>query len=72
MEIGDYLARVNILSIYPTILLAFGFLNLKKIDKNKVFAYFIKFAIISSFIGYLWFWYHIQKFQAGTQLSQLI
>ncbi len=69
MEIGDYLARVNILSIYPTILLAFGFLNLKKIDKNKVFAYFIKFAIISSFIGYLWFLVSYPEIPSGDTIK---
>jgi len=68
-EIGDYLARVNIFSIIPTIFLVLGFLNLKKMDTNKIFNYFIKFAILSSFIGYLWFLVSYPEIPSGDTIK---
>ncbi len=59
--IGDYLARVNIVSIFPTIILLLGLkIGYKAAIKNtkKVADYFIIYvflAIITSFFGYLWF-----------------
>ncbi len=59
--VGDYLARVNIVSIIPSIIMllgiSFGFKTIKKINKNKndLFFTYIFLAIVTTFIGYLWF-----------------
>jgi hypothetical protein len=59
--IGDYLARVNIFSIFPSLLLIFGFKNSLKSVKIKskttydLLNVYITFGILFSFFGYLWF-----------------
>ena len=59
--IGDYLARVNIVSIFPTILLFFGFgkaLNYFKNNnqyENSLFIKLIVLCSVSSFFGYFIF-----------------
>jgi len=59
--IGDYLGRVNIVSIFPSLLLVYGFINsLKSIYSEKrttldFLNIYITFGIIFSFFGYLWF-----------------
>lgn len=59
--IGDYLGRVNIVSIFPSLLLVYGFINsLKSIYSKKrttldFLNIYIAFGIIFSFFGYLWF-----------------
>tara|TARA_B100000401_G_scaffold436934_1_gene381405 strand:+ start:2076 stop:3440 length:1365 start_codon:yes stop_codon:yes gene_type:complete len=59
--IGDYLARVNIVSIVPSILLIIGFASSYKYLKNKTkkekdyFFSYIFISILISFTGYLWF-----------------
>jgi hypothetical protein len=59
--IGDYLGRVNIVSIFPSLLLVYGFINsLKSIYSKKrttldFLNIYITFGIIFSFFGYLWF-----------------
>ncbi len=59
--IGDYLARVNLVSIFPSLLLILGFKNslkLRKIQRRSTFDYlniYIVFGVIFSFFGYLWF-----------------
>ncbi len=59
--IGDYLARVNIISVFPTILLFLGFkYNLKffkkrKKEKSDFFICYLVLAVTVSFFGYLWF-----------------
>lgn len=59
--IGDYLGRVNLVSIFPSLLLILGFINsLKSLrSKNKITYDFLNvyvvFGIIFSFFGYLWF-----------------
>ncbi|MDA9732544.1 hypothetical protein N9U41_01775 [Acidimicrobiaceae bacterium] len=61
LMVGDYLARVNIVSLIPTILMilgvSFGFKTAKKLNKNKndLFFTYIFLAITTTFIGYLWF-----------------
>lgn len=55
LMIGDYLARVNIVSVFTTIVIVyFCFLSYKKYKSNFVVQY-IHFAWICSFIGYLIF-----------------
>ena len=59
--IGDYLARVNIVSIIPSFLLIFGFIKsftyFKKNDdrENSLFYKLLVLCSLSSFVGYLIF-----------------
>ena len=59
--IGDYLGRVNIVSLIPTIFIIFGFLKSKLFFKNRVyrkftpFINFIKLSSLFSIVGYIWF-----------------
>ena len=58
--IGDYLARVNILSLIPTLLLIIGVIHAIKEIKTKenTTKYFLTYVLLSSaisLIGYLWF-----------------
>ena len=59
--IGDYLARVNIVSLIPTIFILIGFFKANKIftELNIIkfipLLNFIKLSAIFSIIGYLWF-----------------
>ncbi len=59
--IGDYLARVNIVSLIPTLLMILGIKNSfsfsKKSNKQYVtfFVSYVSISILVSFIGFLWF-----------------
>jgi len=59
--IGDYLGRVNIVSLIPTIFIIFGFSKSKLFFKNRVyrkftpFINFIKLSSLFSIVGYIWF-----------------
>tara|TARA_A100001011_G_scaffold652_1_gene758 strand:- start:5961 stop:7028 length:1068 start_codon:yes stop_codon:yes gene_type:complete len=59
--IGDYLARVNIVSLLPTVLLILGIkysFNFSKKSNTKYVSYFISYVsmtVLISFIGFLWF-----------------
>lgn len=59
--IGDYLARVNLVSLFPTLLITIGLLRSKyyfqeeKLKKFLPFIKFIKISALFSFVGYLWF-----------------
>lgn len=61
MAIGDYLARVNIVSLVPTFLLFAGLKNSSKSFSNKLKTGFdliniyVVFSIAICFFGYLWF-----------------
>jgi len=53
--IGDYLGRVNILSLFTSmIIITFCFLT-HKYHKSNYFIRYVSYAIISSFVGYLIF-----------------
>ena len=60
-SIGDYLARVNIISLIPTFFLLYGFKqsfkSIKKLDRNNLDSLniYLVFAIFVSFFGYMWF-----------------
>ena len=60
-NIGDYLARVNLVSLIPTFLLFYGFkesiksFKNKNIDKLNILNIYLVFAVLVSFFGYLWF-----------------
>ena len=53
--IGDYLARVNLVSLLATFFLIFCFFNFRKHHKDSVFSRYISFSVIITFFGYLWF-----------------
>ena len=53
--IGDYLARVNIISLVPTFLILFGFYKISKKYKKDTFIRYISISTAVSFFGYLWF-----------------
>jgi len=59
--IGDYLGKVNVISLFPMTLLLLGLKNSIKAFKNKqkssleILNIYIVFSIIFSFLGYLWF-----------------
>ena len=53
--IGDYLARVNIVSLLATFFLIFCFFNFRKYHKSSIFTKYISYSVIISFFGYLWF-----------------
>ncbi len=60
-NIGDYLARVNLVSLIPTFVFAYGFKkSLKSVNKSKTdnldfLNKYLVFAVFVSFFGYLWF-----------------
>ena len=61
LVIGDYLARVNIVSLIPTLLLFSGlrhsFKYIKNIDRSfkEYFNLYLSIAVFTSLFGYLWF-----------------
>ena len=55
MIIGDYLARVNIVSLIPTFIMLVGLYNFKKLKGSKAFHGYIIISSLVSFFGYLWF-----------------
>jgi hypothetical protein len=55
LVIGDYLARVNIVSFVPSFLILFGFYKITKKYKKDIFIRYISLSIMFSFFGYLWF-----------------
>lgn len=61
LNIGNYLARVNIVSIIPTLFFIFGFVKSKDffegldLEKFNSFLNFIKLSAFFSILGYMWF-----------------
>ena len=55
MAIGDYLARVNIVSLIPTLIMLVGLYNFKRLNGSKTFHGYIIISALVSFFGYLWF-----------------
>lgn len=53
--IGDYLARVNIVSLLTTCFLIFCFFNFKKYHRDSIFSKYISLTITITFFGFLWF-----------------
>jgi len=70
--IGDYLARVNIVSIIPTLTLFAGLkigyksLILKIKTNFDIFNSLIFLSVISSFFGYLWFLINYPSYNGNT------
>jgi len=61
LAIGDYLARVNLISIIPTIFIFIGLLKSKlalqktNLEKFQPFLNFIKLSALFTIFGYFWF-----------------
>ena len=61
LAIGDYLARVNLISIIPTIFIFIGLLRSKlalqktNLEKFQPFLNFIKLSALFTIFGYFWF-----------------
>ena len=53
--IGDYFARVNMISIITTSLLIFFYMRAYKVYKSKLIVQYINLSVICSFFGYLIF-----------------
>tara|TARA_B100000073_G_C23702431_1_gene560919 strand:- start:76 stop:1425 length:1350 start_codon:yes stop_codon:yes gene_type:complete len=53
--IGDYLARVNIVSLPITLFLIYSIYWVVKNVKNNIFLDYIKYSLFFTLIGYLWF-----------------
>ena len=68
-SIGDYFARVNLVSTIPTIILIIGFLNLKNNKTNKIFNRWIKYSILFSFLGYMWFLISYPEIPSGDTIK---
>tara|TARA_B100000424_G_C22888546_1_gene472687 strand:+ start:138 stop:1004 length:867 start_codon:yes stop_codon:yes gene_type:complete len=67
--IGDYLARVNIVSLIPTLFLLVSFMKLRKNSEKKVFINYLFFSVIISFFGYLWFLISYPEFPTGDTIK---
>jgi len=67
--IGDYLARVNIVSLIPTLFLLVSFMKLRKNPEKKVFINYLFFSVIISFFGYLWFLISYPEFPTGDTIK---
>ena len=67
--IGDYLARVNIVSILPTFLLIAGLIESMKNTKNKVFSKWLNYSILFSFLGYMWFLVSYPEIPSGDTIK---
>ncbi len=78
MIIGDYLARVNILSIFPTIMLIIGFKNsfTSRKVKEKIFTdYFNLYLVMATLVtifGYLWFLISFPQAEGDTNKATYI
>tara|TARA_B100001287_G_C22656114_1_gene517802 strand:+ start:353 stop:1717 length:1365 start_codon:yes stop_codon:yes gene_type:complete len=55
MIIGDYLARVNIVSLIPTFVMIIGLGNYRKLKGSKTFHGYILLSALITFLGYMWF-----------------
>ena len=78
MIIGDYLARVNVLSIFPTIMLIIGFKNsfISRKVKEKIFTdYFDLYLVMATLVtifGYLWFLISFPQAEGDTNKATYI
>jgi hypothetical protein len=69
MLIGDYLARVNILSLMPSILILFGFYKFTKKNKQNPFIRYISLSVLISFLGFLWFLISYPELPTGDTIK---
>ncbi len=69
MLIGSYLARVNIVSLIPTVLILYSLFKSKKLKGSKFFHKFLKYGILFSFFGYLWFLIKYPEIPTGDTIK---
>ena len=69
INIGDYLARVNILSIFTTFIFFLGYINIKKNYKNNIVFRYIKYSILFTFFGYMWFLIKYPEIPTGDTIK---
>ncbi len=63
--IGDYLARVNIVSILATVFIVFSIFKLFALYKNSIFIKYIFFTVVVTLSGYLWFLINYPELPTG-------
>lgn len=63
--IGDYLARVNIVSLPITIFLFYSTYWVVKNIKNNIFLNYIIYSLFFTIVGYLWFLISYPEFPSG-------
>ena len=69
MLIGNYLGRVNLLSIFPTVLLIVAFSKLGKYKENQLIYKYFKYTIYFTFFGYLWFLIKYPSIPSGDTIK---
>ena len=69
MLIGDYLARVNMFSLAPSLFFLMSFIKFRKNSEKKVFVTYLFYSIIVSFFGYLWFLISYPEFPTGDTIK---
>lgn len=69
MVIGNYLARVNIVSLIPSIFLLYSIFKSKTLKGNKFFHNFLKYGVLFSFLGYLWFLIKYPELPTGDTIK---
>jgi hypothetical protein len=67
--IGDYLARVNILSLLPTLLILFGFYRYTTKHKKDMFIRNLSLSVMVTFFGYLWFVVSYPEIPSGDTIK---
>ena len=69
LEIGNYLARVNIISLLPTFILVSGLFAIRNNEKYNVLIKYIRYSILITFIGYLWFLIKYPEIPSGDTIK---
>ena len=69
INIGDYLARVNIISLLPTFILVAGLIKIRSNQKYNVLIKYIKYSILITFLGYLWFLIKYPEIPSGDTIK---
>ena len=67
--IGSYLARVNIISLIPTIFLIYSFIVSKNLKGNMFFHKLLKYSVSITFIGYFWFLIKYPEIPTGDTIK---
>tara|TARA_B100001113_G_C21122710_1_gene628109 strand:- start:5511 stop:6899 length:1389 start_codon:yes stop_codon:yes gene_type:complete len=69
MFIGNYLARVNIFSLIPSVLIIFSLIQFNKLKGGNTFHKLLFFGIIFSFLGFLWFLIKYPEIPTGDTIK---
>jgi len=67
--IGDYLARVNLISLVPTSLMLFSAFRVKNLKGSKTFHQYILISVLITFVGYLWFLISYPQLPTGDTIK---